>query len=163
MTALASRWLVVQTQPMAAAKAERHIARQGGQVYAPIFYDGCPRCAPARLFPGYLFVRIFGTASWLQNTIGVLRVLCMGTRPCVVHPTLIDTYQALADADGVVVLPDQRDRFTASMPVRINGGPMQGQVGVVEGMDAQQRVSVLLSLLGRQSRVSCPAELLEPV
>ena len=157
------RWVVTQTQPLCEQRATRHIQRQGGDVFAPFFYDRRDR--PTRMFPGYLFVHILGTAAWLQNTMGVLRVLCMGSRACEVPPRLIDSYTALADEQGVVILPGVTggDAFSKGQRVRIVEGPLQHHVGVVEGMDAQARVSVLLSLLGRQSRVHCPVALVAAV
>lgn len=153
------RWLVAQTQPLCEMRATRHILRQGGEVFAPFFYDRFGR--QLRLFPGYLFVHLQGTASWLQNTMGVLRVLCMGTKACEVPPSVIETYQVLADEIGVVVLPG--NHYERGQRVRITEGPFINQVGIVEGMDAQQRVSVLLSILGRASRVHCPVTLVSAV
>lgn len=161
MTALAQpRWVVAQTQPLCERRASAHIERQGGEVFAPFFYE---RARPVRLFPGYLFVHIFGTSSWLHNTMGVLRVLCMGSHPCEIAPVEIEKYEVLADDKGVVILPGQADMFTPGQRVRIIEGPMLNQIGVVEGMDAQERVFVLLSMLGRQSRVSCPVALVTAV
>ena len=153
------RWVVAQTQPLCEQRATRHILRQGGDVFAPFFYDRWGKSL--RLFPGYLFVHIEGTANWLQNTMGVLRVLCMGSRACEVRPKVIEDYQVLADEVGVVCLP--RDYYQPGQSVRITEGPFENQIGIVEGMDAQQRVAILLSILGRESRVHCPVTLVAAV
>lgn len=153
------RWVVAQTQPLCEQRATRHIERQGGEVFGPHFYDKSGKTP--RLFPGYLFVHIAGTANWLQNTMGVLRVLAMGSKACEVSPELIDSYAVLADANGVVCLGGEP--YHSGQRVRITEGPFVDQVGVVEGMDAQQRVSVLLSILGRESRVHCPVTLVAAV
>lgn len=153
------RWVVAQTHPQNELRAATHILRQGGSVFDPLFYD--KRQRRQRLFPGYLFVHIAGSSSWLRSTMGVLRVLCMGTRPCVVPPTLIESYEALADDTGVVILPG--DRFIAGQRVQITEGPFENHIGVVEGMDAQQRVLVLLSMLGRDVPVHCPVAKLKAV
>ena len=153
------RWVVAQTQPLCEQRATRHIERQGGDVFAPLFYDRMGR--ELRLFPGYLFVYIQGTAAWLQNTMGVLRVLAMGSKACEVPAKLVDSYALLADDQGVVCLP--KEHYEKGQEVRIIEGPFENKVGVVEGMDAQQRVSVLLSILGRESRVQCPVALVAAV
>lgn len=157
------RWVVAQTQPLCEQRATRHIVRQGGDVFAPLFYDR--RNHPTRLFPGYLFVYIQGTASWLQNTMGVLRVLCMGSRACEVPPKIIEGYASLADEHAVVILPGASGGpcFSAGQRVRITEGAFENQIGIVEGMDAQQRVSVLLSMLGGERRVHCPVALVAAV
>ena len=146
------RWVVAQTQPQNELRASTHIERQGGDVFGPTFYD--KRCRVQRLFPGYLFVHIEGTAAWLRNTMGVLRVLSMGQRACEVPPSLIESYELLADDTGVVILPG--DLYSQGQKVRFIEGPLENRIGIVEGMDAQQRVCVLLSILGRESRVHCP-------
>ena len=106
-------------------------------------------------------MHIEGTASWLSNTMGVLRVLAMGSRACEVSPKIISDYQILADEKGVVCLP--KDHYVEGQEVRITEGPFENHIGVVEGMDAQARVSVLLSILGRASRVHCPVTLVAAV
>lgn len=153
------RWVVAQTQPLCEQRATRHIVRQGGDVFAPYFYDRWGKTV--RLFPGYLFVHILGTASWLSNTMGVLRVLAMGSKACEVSPALIDGYAVLADSEGVVILPG--NYFNPGQRVRIIEGPFENQIGIVEGMDAQQRVAILLQMLGRESRVHCPVALVTAV
>jgi transcriptional antiterminator RfaH len=155
------RWVVAQTQPLCENRATRHIVRQGGEVFSPLFYDRWGKTL--RLFPGYLFVHIEGTASWLQNTMGVLRVLAMGARACEVSPQIVESYQVLADEVGVVCLPDATNTFREGQSVRITDGPFVNHVGIVEGMDAQQRVAILLSILGRESRVHCPVTLVAAV
>ena len=74
---------------------------------------------------------------------------------------MIEDYQVLADEIGVLCFP--RDHYHSGQRVRITEGPLENQIGVVEGMDAQQRVSVLLSILGRESRVHCPVTLVAAV
>lgn len=156
---LEARWVVAQTHPQNELRASTHIVRQGGDVYAPLFYD--KRQRQQRLFPSYLFVRVEGPAAWLRSTMGILRVLSMGTHTCVVPPAMIEGYEALADETGVVILPG--DRYMPGQRVQITEGPFENHVGVVEGMDAQQRVLVLLSMLGRESRVHCPVAKLKAV
>jgi transcriptional antiterminator RfaH len=162
---LEPRWVVAQTHPQNEPRAATHIIRQGGEVFAPLFYDK-PKAGRAehriqRMFPGYLFVHVEGPAAWLRSTMGVLRVLCMGSQACVVPPAVIESYEVLADESGVVVLPE--DRFTPGRRVQIIEGPFENCIGIVEGMDAQQRVLVLLSMLGRASRVHCPVAKLRAI
>jgi transcriptional antiterminator RfaH len=168
MTVLPSgqRWYVVQTQSQREAKAAGHLRRQGFHVYAPSYLK---RRRHARrvetvarpLFPGYLFVAIdICTQRWrcIHSTVGVSRLLCHGDVPAPVPHELIASIEAREDAQGHIRL-QERARFAAGDKVRIADGAFAACDGLFESIVDEERVAILLDLLGRKVRLVVDGDL----
>jgi len=153
-------WYVVQTHPHAEAKAALNLRRQGFQSYVPRYarerrHAGRTDVIAAPLFPRYLFVGIDLSAQrWrsILSTIGVSRLVCFGDAPAKVPGHVVEGLISLHDPRGYVQLP-ARPQLRPGDEVCIVGGPFASHLGLVEGMSDQQRVAVLLDLLGRKVRV----------
>ena len=166
-SSLFSRWYVVQTHPHAEAKAVRHLQRQAFETYLPRYLKKRRHArrvdnVAAPLFPRYLFVAVdMTTQRWLsiQSTIGVSRVVCNGNRPAAVPLEVVDALRQREDADGLVQL-NQRPRFSPGDKVSVLGGAFQDCFGLYEGMSSNDRVTILLDLLGRKVRVNLDSEIL---
>jgi transcriptional antiterminator RfaH len=63
------------------------------------------------------------------------------------------------DANGLIQL-DRQPQFSPGDKVYIRDGAFQECLGLYEGMTGNERVTVLLDLLGRKVRVSVDAEML---
>jgi transcriptional antiterminator RfaH len=158
---IASRlnWYAVQTQSRAEKKACAHLARQGFDVYLPRFQKKRRHArrvdyVSAPLFPGYLFVAIdMATQRWrcVNSTVGVCRLVCNGDTPAIVDPGIIDAMKGRHDEFGLIKL--DKPRFAAGAMVRVIDGIFLDLLGIYEGMPDQQRVAILLNLLGRKVRV----------
>lgn len=151
---------MVQTHPHAEAKAALNLRRQGFQSYVPRYarerrHAGRTDVIAAPLFPRYLFVGIDLSAQrWrsILSTIGVSRLVCFGDAPAKVPGHVVEGLISLHDPRGYVQLP-ARPQLRPGDEVCIVGGPFASHLGLVEGMSDQQRVAVLLDLLGRKVRV----------
>jgi transcriptional antiterminator RfaH len=160
-----AQWYVVQTQPNAERRAVAHLDRQGFQTYLPRYrkrrrHARRLETVIAPLFPRYLFVAVdLSTQRWrsIQSTIGVSRLVCNGDRPAAVPPQVIADISAQEDDAGLVRI-DTRPRFVRGDKVRILYGAFQASLGIFEGMADEERVSILLDLLGRKVRVRLDAE-----
>jgi transcription antitermination factor NusG len=106
------------------------------------------------LFPGYCFVLIvlqWHAARWSP---GVVRLVSEGMVPARVPDRIIDTLRK-RERRGVIELP-AAPKIHVGDPVRVPGGPFEGQLGLYAGMKPRARVEVLLTLLGSQQRVTLP-------
>lgn len=157
---MTQRWYVVQTHTHAEGKAAAHLARQGFDVYLPRYRKRRRHArrvdivTPA-LFPRYLFVAVdVSQQRWrsIQSTVGVARLVCNGDAPTPVDNEVVVALRRREDADGLVCLP-QAPRFAAGEKVRILDGAFAACVGLFEGMSDNDRVAVLLDMLGRKVRV----------
>ena len=156
-------WFVVRTQSRAEEKAAHHLSNQGFVPYLPRYRR---RVRHARrdaivlrpLFPGYLFVHLDPTqCRWrsINGTIGVREILCNGDDPLSVPACVIDEIKAREDETGAVKL--FAPRFMRGQVVRLLDGPMADINGLFEEMRDENRVVLLVSLLGRQVRMQVPA------
>lgn len=158
------RWYVVQTQAGAEEKAVAHLGRQGFDTYLPRY---AKRRRHARrvdtvtvpLFPRYLFVGMDLEAQrWraVHSTAGVSRLVCNGETPAAVPTGVVEEIRHREDDQGLVRLTEPA-RFREDDPVRITEGPLADRIGLFSTLSDDQRVVVLLDMLGRRVRVRVPA------
>ncbi|MBV9522197.1 MAG: transcriptional activator RfaH [Alphaproteobacteria bacterium] len=160
-----SRWYAVHTQPNAEAKASFHLRNQGFVTYLPCYLKRVRHARQVRerarpLFPRYLFLAMdIAAARWrsIRSTIGVVELVSQGEAPSRVPDRVIAEIRAREDARGLVLLP-QVPGFGRGERVHINHGALTGQTGIFECPGDEDRVIVLLELLGRQVRIRLPAE-----
>ena len=165
-----SQWYVAQTRPHAEVKASWHLQRQGFETYLPRYLKKRRHArrvdtVAAPLFPRYLFVAVdMTTQRWLsiQSTIGVSRLVSDGERPAAVPITVLEALRRREDASGLIQL-DNRPRFLPGDKVSVLGGAFQDCYGLYEGMSGNDRVTILLELLGRKVRVNLESEILVAV
>jgi transcriptional antiterminator RfaH len=163
------RWYVAHTQPLAEAKASWHLSNQGFAVYLPRYLK---RRRHARrtdwvaspLFPRYLFIAMdLAVAQWraIRSTVGIAGLICHGDRPTPV-PTASSGARARED-DGGVVAVTRPSLLDQGEQIHITEGALRGLSGLFEGSTDEERVFVLLDLLGRQVRVRVKLETVQAV
>ena len=101
------------------------------------------------LFPGYLFINLdVETAQWrsINGTIGVNRIVSFGQRPAPVATQFIDALQNIEANEGLVAV--NGDDLLPGQDVEILSGPMAGTITKLLSLEAGDRVTVLLNMLG---------------
>ena len=160
MTDLAARsWYIVRTHARAEAKAALNLERQGFSIYLPRYLKRRRHArrieiVPAPLFPRYLFVAIdIASQRWrsIQSTFGVAQLVCNGEDPSAVSAAIVDELKKREDDKGYIQLT--RRGFAHGEKVRVVEGVFSACLGLFEGMTDNERVTVLLDLLGRKVRV----------
>jgi transcriptional antiterminator RfaH len=162
-----SRWYVVQTHSHAEAKASWHLQRQGFEIYLPRYlkkrrHARRTETVIAPLFPRYLFAAVDMTSQrWLSihSTIGVTRLVCAGDRPAAVPVAVFEALKRREDANGLIQL-DHKPQFLPGDKVCVLGGAFHDCLGLCEGMTSNERVRILLELLGRKVRINLDSEML---
>ncbi|NQV83836.1 MAG: transcriptional activator RfaH [Rhodospirillales bacterium] len=158
-------WCAVQTHVRSEDKAAFHLKRQGYDVFLP---KHLKRRKHARridwvltpLFPRYLFVAINpDTTPWwaIRSTVGVGSLICFGDTPAVVPTNIITEIQARQDEKGLVKL-HSGCAFKPGDRVKIIDGPLNDIEGLFECPTDEDRVTVLLNLMGREVKVRVPLE-----
>jgi transcriptional antiterminator RfaH len=112
------------------------------------------------LFPRYLFIFINPkTSPWgsIRSTVGVGTLICFGDTPAVVPLRIINDIKARQDEKGMVRLHDGCS-FKSGDRVKIVDGPLNDFEGLFECLTDNDRVTVLLNLLGREVKVRTPLE-----
>jgi len=162
----ATRWYVAQTHPRAEAKAAAHLNRQGFATYLPRYlkrrrHARRVETIAAPLFPRYLFIAVdMATQRWrsIQSTIGVMRLVCNGDEPASINSRIIDDLKRRESEHGFIEL-DRQLKFRPGDKLRVIEGPFCDSLGLFEASSDNERVTILLDLLGRKVRVVMDAEL----
>lgn len=158
------RWYVAQTHSQSEFQALAHLVRQGFSAYLPQYLKRrrhARRTDSVRrpLFPGYLFVRMdVERIRWraIRSTIGIRTLICNGERPVAVPEGVVEDIRTREDENGTVPV-HQPPPFDKGETVRINHGAICDRVGLFDCVSDEERVFVLLDLLGRQLRLRVPA------
>lgn len=166
-----ARWYLVHTRPACERVAQENLERQGYGVYYPRLLQ--PVCARGRwvervasLFPRYVFLHLEvgrQALSPAQSTIGVTTLVRFGFDYAVVPHTVIENLRARADpVTGLHRLDRQRNILVHGAKVRIVAGAFGGLEGVFQRQAGDERVIVLLKLLGQGTPVCVPSGFVMP-
>ena len=162
------RWYVVHTHANAEQKARSHLVRQGFEVYLPMYSRRISHArmvtwSPRPLFQRYLFVELdTGVDSWrkIHSTVGVQYMICQDERPVAIPEGIIDEIRSTEDSAGRIS-PGKRIALNCGDVVQITSGAMADQVGLFESRTADERVVILLNLLGREVRTTVSLDTIE--
>jgi transcription elongation factor/antiterminator RfaH len=163
-------WYVVHTKPREEEKAVWHLENQGFRCFMPRIRTIkkharriSPRLAP--LFPDYVFVRFkLEFAQWraINGTRGVVRLLTNGNVPLPVPSGVVEAIITKCDQQSVVSLT-AIGVFAKGLKVRVRGGTFAGQTAKINEVlaEGQDRVRVLLTLLGAEAELQLPSYAIE--
>lgn len=155
-------WFVAQLKPQGLVKAEVNLARQGFQSFCPKRYESVLRAGRrmtkyAPLFPGYLFVSFDPTdTGWtsIHATRGISRLLLTDRqKPIPLSSSFMSGLLARCDAQGTIIAtPD----LSLGDTIKVVSGPFADTIGRIERMTDDERVQILMDLLGQTTRLSVP-------
>jgi len=162
------QWYTLHTKPNCERRVEQTLEQRGLSVYLPTIEvaQSHQNTLSRPFFPGYLFVHVNPERinwSQFQWTPGLNRIVAFGHEPAVVPDHVIDYIRRqLHQFNGAN--RQRHDSFQAGDEVRITDGPFQDLVAVFDrSLTPKGRVQVLLTVLGRASRVHLRADTLEKV
>ena len=146
------QWYAVYTQPRNEEQAQRHLERQGFEVFLPRYLKRRSHArrvtiGPAPLFPRYLFVSIDTSQQrWraIRSTRGVVDLVSNGETPNPVPEAIIGEMERRRDADGYVVLARHLG-LKRGARIRIDAGPFASHEAIFEEQRDGDRVIALLS------------------
>lgn len=152
-------WHLVQIKPNSQVIAVRNLSRQGFQTFAPMqnfTKRNRSKFTPVSqpLFPGYFFVSINvfeGGWTAVNNTFGVSRLVSFGTEPAPVPSELIDQLMFRCDESNTLKAPSLLKKGDM---IQITEGPLSDFVATVESVQKDQRIWILLDIMGRTTRVA---------
>ncbi len=159
------KWLAIHSKPRQEAIAEENLIRQGFEVYCPkIQIERKKKGKRVRvieaLFPRYLFVRFEPghdcTAS-ISYTRGVAQIVRFGRELTIVSDEIIRFLKSSANHSSglhVELMPE----FKKGDRVSVIDGPFMGLSGVFHKNNAEERIIILLNVLGGANRVALQGE-----
>ena len=160
-------WYVVRTLAQRERLAVQQLTNQGYRVFLPLHHKTRRHARKVEtiltpLFPRYLFTILDLTSDrWrsINGTFGVERLLMGAGGPQAVPCGLVESLILAADDDGTV-------RFDFALhegqSVKVVAGPFADVTGRLDRLNGNDRVSVLLEVLGGTVRVALPRTMLAP-
>lgn len=162
------KWFLLQFKPNSHRLAEHNLNRQGFESFLPI-HEVTKRkynryISDLRpLFPGYMFVAFDpknGLWNQINNTIGVSKLVNFSNQLSPVPMELISSLKLRCDADGKLC-PSKN--LNEGDKVKLFTGPFADYIAKVETIDAEQRIWVLMELMGRITRISVDPNKLQTI
>lgn len=155
------RWYVIHTLPKSEEKALQHLQQQGYKAFLPRFHKTRRHARKlevviAPLFPRYMFVQLDLEADrWLpiNSTRGVSYLVRQNNCPIAVPEGVIDALMVRADVQEIVPL-SSLELFKEGSTLEILEGAFAGHTATFEKMSDSDRVQLLLSVLGREVKIS---------
>jgi len=151
-------WYLVYTKPRQEAIAMSNLVRQGYVVYLPLMRESRKRqghrtLMEEPLFPRYLFIHLDSqTDNWgpIRSTLGVASLVRFGQEPARIPDELVDFLKAREGEKGLHIWAERH--YRAGDKVRMVEGAFRGYQGILQANTGNERVIVLLDILGRQVR-----------
>jgi transcriptional antiterminator RfaH len=161
-------WYVIQTKPNKEADAGAYLNDKGLETLDPLMETFSMRNGKITkenkpLFPGYIFGRFaldsdYSLVRWAR---GVKKILSFGGYPVPISESVVELIRARTDSAGVV---RNTHSFTPNDVIRIKAGPLRDLLGIFERwMPDQERVRILLNLVGYQPTIELHCSMLEKV
>ncbi|MFT7529286.1 MAG: transcriptional antiterminator RfaH [Gammaproteobacteria bacterium] len=153
-------WYLCYTKPRSEQQASVNLQRQGYINYLPLYRESrnqrgklVTKIEP--MFPRYIFVALdTETDNWapIRSTFGVSALVRFGLKPALVADELISILMKKEDDEGVQSAPMRE--FESGQSVRVHSGPFKDYEGIFLAKNSNERVFVLLEVLGKESRLS---------
>jgi transcription antitermination factor NusG len=84
-----------------------------------------------------------------------------GGEPAVLPAEAYERLRSRENCNGLIDLPPPPPSFQRGQRVRVNRGVLDYRVALYQGMTDDARANVLMTILGRQTRISVLSEWLE--
>lgn len=154
-----THWYVARTRTGSEMRALWHLNNQGYSAYLPRYRKKIRHARRVEislrpLFPGYIFVLVDeDTPHWrpINSTVGVIELVSANGRPQAVPDSIIDNIRAREDQDGVVTM--MSSDLHKGDEVLFHDGILSDARGLLSEVSDDQRVVVLMKLMGREVRV----------
>ena len=152
-------WIVAKLKPNHDKTAFTHLERQNFEFFQPTFKTlsrtrNSFKDIIKPVFPGYIFVAIeLEEKKWhkLNYTRGISNIIVFGREIPVLHNELI---QELKNRFAITSTSEVFNEFEVGMSAEITNGPFAQLNGKIDEIEANQRIWILLDILGNQTRVS---------
>jgi transcriptional antiterminator RfaH len=161
-------WFLVHTHSGREKVAAINLERQGFRTFLPmqmksVRYGRTVKATPVAYFSSYLFTtfdRLKDRWSPINNTFGVRRLVDFSVGPAPVPKAVIKELLSRTDDFGMV---SGMPCLVPGNQVRINRGPFEGQLALIDQLPNESRARVLLELMQNAFPIELDRQYLEVV
>ena len=146
------KWYLIKTKPRQEQIAISNLERQHYKVY-------CPKTIINKklvfLFPGYLFIHLDSeNQNWgpIKSTKGIKNFVRFGLKYACIHDSIIDFIRAneLNTKEKI----ENLNEYKIGEKVEITDGIFKNYIAIVKSIEPEERVILLLNLLGQQQSIN---------
>jgi transcriptional antiterminator RfaH len=163
---MSKEWFILQYKPNAQIIAKKNLNQQGFETFLPLYDTSSRRTsrfinASKPLFPGYMFIAFNRTETkWnkINNTYGVSRLVTFNSILKSIPTTIVDNLIKRCDLSGKL-LPVEK--LKKGDQIKISKGPFANIIATVEKYETNQRIWILMDLMGRNTKIQTSTENLQ--
>jgi transcriptional antiterminator RfaH len=160
---MSKEWFILQFKPNSHHQAAKNLNRQGFETFLPLIDSTSRKLSrfvntSRPLFPGYMFIRFDRAESkWhkINSTYGVSRLVTFNSTLESIPTRFVDALMKRYDLSGKL-LPIQK--LKKGDQVTISKGPFANFIATVEKYEADQRIWILIDLMGRKTKIQAPSD-----
>jgi len=160
---MSKEWFILQFKSNSHHLAVKNLNRQGFETFLPLHDTTSRRLSrfistSKPLFPGYMFIKFDRTESeWhkINSTYGVSRLITFNSILKSIPTIFVDHLMKRYDLSGKL-LPIQK--LKKGDQVTVLKGPFADFIATVEKYEADQRIWILMDLMGRKTKIQTPSD-----
>ena len=164
---MSKEWFILQFKSNSHHLAAKNLNRQGFETFLPLHDTTSRRTSrfintSKPLFPGYMFIKFDKAESeWhkINNTYGVSRLITFNSILKSIPTSFVDSLMKRYDSSGKL-LPIQK--LKKGDQVKVLKGPFANFIATVETYETEQRIWILMDLMGRKAKIQTPSDALQP-
>ena len=160
---MSKEWFILQFKSNSHHQAAKNLTRQGFETFLPLYDTTSRRTSrfintSKPLFPGYMFIKFDRTESvWhkINSTYGVSRLITFNSLLKSIPTSFVDSLMMRYDLSGKL-LPIKK--LKKGDQVTVLKGPFANFIATVEKYEADQRIWILMDLMGRKTIIQTPSD-----
>ena len=160
---MSKEWFILQFKSNSHHLAAKNLTQQGFETFLPLHETTSRRLSrfintSKPLFPGYMFIKFDRAESeWhkINSTYGVSRLITFNSILKSIPNIFVDHLMKRYDLSGKL-LPIKK--LKKGNQVTVLNGPFTNFIATVEKYEADQRVSILMDLMGRKTKIQTPSD-----
>ena len=163
---MSKEWFILQFKPNSHHQAIKNLTQQGFETFLPL-HDTTSRKlsrfinTSKPLFPGYMFIRFDKAESeWhkINSTYGVSRLITFNSHLKSIPTKFVDSLMKRYDLSGKL-LPIKK--LKKGDHITVVKGPFANFIATVEKYEADQRIWILMDLMGRKTNIQTTSDALK--
>jgi len=151
-------WFLLQFKPNSHGIAESNLNRQGFDTFLPYeeiteYHNNKLKTIKRPLFPGYMFISLNKkNASWkkVNSTYGVSKLVSFGSFPKSVSNEIIHNLINITSTSGSLLSPLD---LNEGDNIKVINTPFNDFITVIHQIDYEQRIWILMDIMGRPSKM----------
>ena len=155
---MSKEWFILQFKSNSHHLAAKNLTQQGFETFLPLHETTSRKSSrfintSKPLFPGYMFIKFDRSEpDWrkINNTYGVSRLITFNSILKSIPNRFVDSLMKRYDLSGKL-LPIKK--LKKGDQVTVLTGPFANFIAIVEKYEADQRIWILMDLMGRKTKI----------